>query len=449
MTSQRTHFTDLESASSGDEDKLVIDERPQKARKAAIRNKRVHAISASDDEDEVVPSTSSGIKKPKVEPKKRQYKSPAKPSASSKPISLLLDHNEQRWQKAMDVAMSIFVPLKVDTKDLTMLPDTPTLECFKKASQSFLNEKKIFLAPTFSTHKSIVTIIARFVMDFVLRTSGILSPQGLNLGDNTISWSASGCAIWKHGYDGNNLSCLHGLPMINKETIVEMDVTSENAQRALKENPEKAKITTNRWGRGIVQIKNEDAVCCVHDATALPNSFSAKSCGMAFTEAQKAMQAFRQIMAYQSACYPKMANASSHMLIPLKCDCNWQMQSSPMLGRQICKMTPFNVNSTSSVDKDLIDDPKILATLNNPSIWVFQCCNPVYRSTKANPQKNCDFKLSSTDLVSALQIAKQIWLAYQSSSPPVAIQEFKWNPSYQFQHTILPTSQEDDDDSLF
>lgn len=459
--SQR-HFPELLDSplSSGDEEKLVIDEKPQKGKRPAKIKRHVPVQPISEDEDDYpVASTSSAvsIKRPRNENVEDQFsKIKKKPTTQTTPITkppsmykpIMLDKNEQKWQQAMDITVAMLSPLKVDTKDITLLPDSNTLDYFKKAAQAYINEKKLSIVPTFSSHKSIQTVIARFLFEFVLRTVGIITNYGFTMGDSSFNWSPSGCAAWNHHCD-ESLFCLHGLQMINKEQIFEMDISSENAQKALKENPDRAKITSNRFGRNIVQLKNEDAVCCIHDANSAPNTFSLKSCGMFYSESKKALQAFRQIMAFQKACYPKMPNADSLLLMPIKCECNWPLNPVPILGRQICKITPFNVNSTAGIERAALDDPRLRATVDHPSILVFQCCNPVYRNTRANPQKNCDFKISATDMISALQIAKKIWVHYNSTPPPIMIPEFKWGPQFQVQNTILPTSHDDDDECLF
>ncbi|ULR16495.1 DNA-binding protein [Bat mastadenovirus] len=365
----------------------------------------------------------SGLKKPNME------------AAVPPPPQPLLDAQEQMWQQAMDLAVNICVPLKVDVKDLTLLPDAPTLECLRKAAHAWMQEKKIIPNLTFSTQKSLLTLIARFLLDFIMRSSGLTSAVNI-----------TGCSIWEHGCtEGAGLRCLHGVGMLNKDHVIEMDVNSENGQRALKEQASKAKITTNRWGRSVVQLKNEEARCCLQDAATASGLFSNQSCGMFFSEGPKAEDAFQQIMALQQACYPKMPDANRRLLMPIKCDCNWGQAVMPLLGRQVCKMTPFALSSATNVDKSLVTDPKLLATLNHPHIMVFQCCNPVYRNSKASAQKNCDFKLSAPDVMTALQLAKQMWQSCVEKAAPVYVPEFRWGPEYQYQNTLLPLTYANDD----
>lgn len=430
------------SESSGDEARLVIDE-SAKPKRVARRRKVVtedetpatpegkrkrNKVSESDDEQ---PSTSkAGLKKKPLE---------VSLSPAAKLSRQLLSASELKWQKAMDSAVSILVPLKVDTKELTLLPDSGTMECLKKAAQAWMNERKKFIQLTFSTQKSVQTVMARFILDFILRSADILATD----------WSPTGCVVWEHKCEEDKLYCLHGLPMINKEQVVEMDINSENGQRALKETPERAKIVTNRWGRSVVQVRNTDAMCCFHDMKSSLNNFSPQSCGYFYTDGPKAIQAFRQISAFVKAIYPNMPKAGDLLLMPLVCECNYGYQTLPLLGRQTCKLTPFALSALSNIDRSMVDDAKVLATLNNPAVLVFQCCNPVYRNTKANPQKNCDFKISSPDVVMALQLAKQMWSSLIGTKPAISIPEFKWGPQYRVQNTILPVGQDDPDDALF
>ncbi|ALE15306.1 DBP [bottlenose dolphin adenovirus 2] len=444
--SQHYEPVSVSDISSGDEEKLIID---VEAKPKRLKKRRM-IIDSDENSSEALMENSQDFLPPSKH--KKTDTTPRKPPRKSKttsvePTELLgknkvwrntLNTDELKWQQAMDLAVKLLVAQRVDIKDLTLLPDSPTLECFKRCAQSWLTEKKVFFQLSFSTHKTMIVMVGRFLLDFVLKSAGLKTPN----------WNPSGVVVWKHGCE-ESLKCLHGLTMINKEQIIEMDVGSENAQRALKENPSGTKVVPNRWGRNVVQIKNSNAMACVCDASTAPNNFTNLSCGMFYTDGDKALEAFKQVMAFVQASYPKMQTARSHILFPINCDCNWGNCQIPLLGRQTCKITPFSVNSAHGIDKSQVDDPKILATLNHPSMLVFQCYNPVFRNSKANANKNCDFKISSVDLVAALQLAKRIWMDIIQTPAPVLLPEFKWESKYQVQNTILPTGQEDNDDSLF
>lgn len=356
-----------------------------------------------------------------------------------KDVNSVAAETEHNWQKAMEITMSIFVPLKVDGKGLTLLPDQTTIDCFKKAVNAWLKQEAKFINYTFTNSKTFTTIIARCLLSFVVKSSGMGSQDA----------NPSGIMLWQHGCAGGTLHCLHGSVMISKEQVIEMDVTSENGQRALKQQPEKTRIVQNKWGKQVAQVRNCDAMCCPNDAGCAGNNFSVTSCGTFYTDGAKTLEAFLQITEYQQACYPKMGNrAKNYTLLPVNCECNYG-NSVPMLGRQIPKVTAFSLNNTMSIDKKSIDDKKLLASLEHPVVLVFQCCNPVHKSSRTSTGKNCDFKISAPDLISAIQLAKQMWTKLTRLPAPNKFPEFKWKREYQVQTTILPQDQDDDDDCLF
>lgn len=407
---------------------------PPKSRRRRVSGEyskpRSTAVERAEESDEASkpPSKSPKVKRP--------------PSLSiANPLNKMMA-NEVKYQAAMDVAVSILVPLKVDIKNLTLLPDQPTLECFTKAAQAWMSEKRVSPTLTYTTGKTFKTMVGRLLFSFVTKQAG------LNCGN----WEPSGLALWRHNCSPEKgLHCFHGTPMISKEHMIEMDLASENAQRALKETPQRAKVVANKWGRQVVQLLNNDAACCPHDVACAPGSFSNKSCGMFYTEGLKALTAFSQISAYQRACYPNMSKSEELIVIPVKCDCNWANSPTPIQGRQICKISPFVLNGLSGVDKNQVEDERVLASLNNPAVLVFQCCNPVYRGSKnASSTKNCDFKISAPDLITAVQLAKKIWNDLVKTEPaPLSFAEFKWSPQLQVQNTVLPIGLDDEDDSLF
>lgn len=409
-------------------------------------------VSTSDEEELATPLPPTPPQKKRSESKKKSAPADLKFSTEHSDDEELVvrqpRHGEpgriaseaQKWQEVIETAKLFMTPLKVDTTALTMLFDQATYDCFKKACQAWLHEQGISLNLTYTTQKTFVAAMARFVFDFTMRHCNMVGKPNVNV---------TGASIWTHGCD-SEIKCLHGSAMIQKEQTIEMDVTSENGQRALKEQPQKAKVTTNRWGRNIVQLRNSDALACVHDANSLPGNYNGKSCGMFYNDGTKALQAFRQIMSFQLAAYPKMPYAGTRLLMPLKCDCNYLNTGLPILGRQVCKVTPFVLTTPQGVDESSISDATVLASVRNPALLVFQCCNPVYRGSKGGNQKNCDFKISAPDFINALQMAKRFWSAYFPDAPAkVIIPEFKWSHQYQYQNSILPSSLESRDECLF
>lgn len=344
---------------------------------------------------------------------------------------------ELQWQRAMENAVLLFAGLDVQHEHLTLLPDRGTLDTFAKAAQLWAAEKRIVVNLTYTTTKSFYQVMGRMLFAYVLRSAGV-----------SIDWNPAGLVVWRH-QSADSMHCLHGLRMINKEQVIEMDVNSEAGQKALKDQAARSKVVTNRWNRSVVQLRNEDALCCSEDAGVPGNTCSHRSCGMAFTDGPKAQMALRQISAFQAACYNKMETASTHMVILSACECNYGPSPAPLLGRQVPKMTVFAVNNTENIDRDRVQDGKLLATLEHPALFVFQCCNPVFRASKNTPQKSCDYKISAVDVVSAIQLAKQFWRGAMERDPPMVLPEFKWRKELQYQTTLLPQAYDDKDDSLF
>lgn len=346
--------------------------------------------------------------------------------------------DEQRWQRGIELAMSIFLPLKVDAPDFTLLPTLASVEYFRKAVVAFMKQESKIMSYTFTNPKTFQSMVGRLLLHCVIKKSEI--------GSEEINPSA--LVLWDHKSATERPTCFHGKAMLIKEQVIEMDLNSERGQQAIKEQAEKAKIVANKWGRQVVQLKNSDAVCCVEDAKMTGNNFSGSSCGLSYTEGQKAVVAFRQAGAFQAAYFPSMEDRAKRFIpIPIKCDCNYD-SSAPMLGRQLPKITPFQLNISTSL-ADTVVDPKLVASINNPAVLVFQCCNPVYSKSKPNASKNCDFKISSVDLVAAIQLAKIMWQKLFQETPKIMFPEFVWEAKYQYQTSILPQLQEFTNDPLF
>ncbi|APG53806.1 DBP [simian adenovirus 55] len=344
------------------------------------------------------------------------------------------------WEKGMQLMHTLMEKYSIDKTERAefhFLSHQYTV--YRKICNSWLQDEHKYCPLTFTTNKTFGTMMGRFLHAFVNQYAGIVSEK----------WEPTGCVVWEHRCtesDGE-LRCLHGLSMITKEQLVEMDVTSETGQRALKDSPARAKIVQNRWGRNVVQLRNEDARCCMHDASCGNNVFSSKSCGMFFSEGAKAQQAFKQFEAFMAAAYPHMDKGHKHLLMPLRCECNYLGDAVPRAGRQVCKMTPFSLSHAEDMDTDEVTDPVLRASLRYPTLMVFQCANPVYRNTRASNQINCDFKISAPDVLLALQLTRQLWhdnFNYQETPvPKLVLPEFKWHARYQYKNITLPTAHVD------
>ncbi|AIY35102.1 E2A [simian adenovirus 53] len=342
------------------------------------------------------------------------------------------------WEKGMEVMLMLMEKFHVDNESkgaFKFLPDQGAT--YRKICQTWLNEEHRGLPLTFTSQKTFTEMMGRFLMAYMENYAGVKHK----------SWEATGCAVWEHRNTQQEgvLFCFHGVEMVCKEHVLEMDVTSENGQRALKEQPTRAKVVQNRWGRNVVQLKNEDARCCAEDVTCGNNVFSSKSCGLFYTEGMKAQTAFRQMEAFLRANYPQMQRGQHRILIPLRCDCLNKHDGVPHIGRQMCKLTPFALTNAEDLDVTAVTDATALASINYPSVLVFQCANPVFRNSRGSSGPNCDFKISAPDVMGALQLVRQFWKQNleEVPLPRLAIPEFRWSPRFQYRNVSLPSGHDD------
>lgn len=347
------------------------------------------------------------------------------------------------WEKGMEAMAMLMEKYHVDHDErasFRFLPDQGAV--YKKICTTWLNEEKRGLQLTFSSQKTFQELMGRFLQGYMQAYAGVQQ--------NT--WEPTGCCVWEHQCTEREgeLRCLHGMEMVRKEHLIEMDVTSESGQRALKENPSKAKVVQNRWGRNVVQIKNDDARCCFNDVGCGNNSFSGKSCGLFYSEGTKAQMAFRQIEAFMLADYPHMRQGQKRFLMPVRCECLNKQDGLPRMGRQLCKITPFNLSNVENIDVNEVTDPGALASIKYPCLLVFQCANPVYRNARGNAGPNCDFKISAPDVMGALQLVRQLWGEnFEGPLPRLVIPEFKWHPRLQYRNIALPTNHGDSREEPF
>ncbi|ACJ14519.1 DBP [Murine adenovirus 3] len=352
---------------------------------------------------------------------------------------------EACWQTAREFLHKMCLPLKVDGKQCTFLPNAQTAELFRKLCHSWLLQQKMVPSLTFTTLRSFTMQMGRFVLALLLQASG-LSPT--EAAAHSIA-NVSGVAAWKHASDVT-LHCLHGAVMIAKDHHVDLDVSSEGGQRALKEQGPNAVVTTNRWGRSVVRVKY-DAFVCPMDAGVPFNQPSNKSCGFCFTDGKKALKGFKQIVAFQAALYPQAAGGGEWMLLCLRCECNFGV-AQPILGRQTCRLTPYQLSLAEGLDGGNMD-AVAKASVENPVVLVAQCCNVTFskagKAGGAAAGKTCEWKISSVDLVTAAQLAKKMIHKMLDLPPSLFVPEFKWDPVFSFRSTVLPQGVGDSDLQLF
>lgn len=363
-------------------------------------------------------------------------------SGSSKAVTMLITNPQvdplvSAWEKGMELMNVLMEKYHVENDEKTAFKFLPEQNAvYRKICQTWLNEERRGLSLTFTTQKTFTELMGRFLAAYVETYAGVKHHN----------WNTTGCAVWAHGCTREEgvLRCFHGQEMIQKEQVVEVDVGSENGQRALKEQPSKTKVVQNRWGRSVVQIKNDDARCCAEDVSCGNNMFSSKSCGLFFSEGLKAQIAFKQMQAFLQAEYPQMQRGQQRILIPLRCECLNKKDLVPQLGRQMCKVTPFALSGAEDLKTNEVTDKSALASILHPCVLVFQCANPVYRNSRGSAGPNCDFKISAPDVISALQLVRQFWKEnVEDPLPKLIIPEFKWSTRLQYRNVALPTGHGD------
>ena len=379
------------------------------------------------------------------------------PAAESSPSPPLGPNEEveRRWQLGRDIVEALLSPLKVDCSAVTLLPDKATLEAFRAGAQAWLNQNGCNPQLNYSNKESFAEQMARFL--FQLTLSCIGGEGAASAGGAT---NVTGCAVWvqaeshvsaQEAGTSSVIRCYHNEPMVARDHTVEMDVTSEAGKRALEEQPDRARVTQNRWGRNVVRLTNPDALCCKSDVALAGGAHSAESCGMFFTDGPKLRLALAQSGAYQAACYPSMREAHTRLLAVLRCRCNWHSCASRrpvvQLGRQVCRVSPFQLSAAAQLNPDSFEDPRYQASIRYPALLVFQCCNPVFRRGGASgggrgaEAPTCDWKLSAPDLLNAVQLAKRMWssvIGDRYPLPTLRIPELRWHDSLRYQTALLP-----------
>lgn len=324
---------------------------------------------------------------------------------------------ELDMQMALELCHKLGEHTKVDTQDFDMGPYDQTLwRIFG------VYNKRNKTSQLYSAARSINQVGGRLLY------TAICCKVGLKPAFNT-----SGCVLWEHqwgvGAEGK-VRCLHGDVMPRKENAVELTPSSEAGMNALKEG--KGVLTTNRWGRQSVRVMQDAAAVCVEDLTQKFGNFSKASCGMIFSDSNKARTAMRNAIATTQVAFPGAKN--DHLLfMPVCCECNYGGKSC--LGRQVCKMTPFSLPGLDNVQASDVEASRA-PFLKDPAVFVFQCCN--FSGSKRGSVKSCDFKISYCDLLSCMSSARRLWQEVFGEPMPVQFPVLKWTADLQVKNANIP-----------
>lgn len=120
---------------SGEEEEEVVNVKPTKT------PKKRKVVIASDDEQPLPKKKKQSPQHQQQQQQQQPEEAGKKKNAASKPA----EADDKAWQKAMELALTFLLPLKVSHEALTLLPDSGTHECFRKAAQAWLNERKTFV----------------------------------------------------------------------------------------------------------------------------------------------------------------------------------------------------------------------------------------------------------------------------------------------------------------
>lgn len=336
---------------------------------------------------------------------------------SKKKAAKTSEKQELDMQKAMELCRKLGEFTKVDTNEFDMTPFDQTLwrifGAFNKRSRG---------SQLYSSARTINQVGARLLYAAICNK--------LNLKP---SFNPTGCVLWEHQWGSGSegkVRCLHGDVMPRKENAVELAPSSEMGISAIREG--KGILTTNRWGRQSVRVMHDSAAVCVEDVGVKFGIFSKTSCGMIFSDSNKARTAMRNAIATTQVVFPG-AKTEHLLFMPICCECNYAGKSC--LGRQMCKMTPFSMPGLENIQASDVDVTRA-PFVRDPAVFVFQCCN--FSGSKRSSIKSCDFKISYCDLLSCLSTSRKLWNEVFGEPMPIQFPMLKWGPELQVKNANIP-----------
>lgn len=355
---------------------------------------------------------------------------------------------DANYQTAMKFA-SAMSGLFACQADVNVLP---TSEYWAKLVESYCKKNKPDLRMTISNFKTFYTLTGRFLSTYVYEESGLLC-----------HFDAIGACVWVHHWektdDGLTIRCFHGLKMINKPITYTLSPDSEEANKALQSG--EGKIEKGKNQKDIVKLVNTENIVCPNDKdVTFPVLHANNSCAMNFSNYRKANLAFLHNFHWTAAMFPKAnkADLESKMIIITKCFCNYGAEV-PQIGRQLCKMTAYEIPGSGELDEEQCNSEMLKATAKYKNTFVFQCCNPTFKKSNRNERndlgKHCDFKISLIDVRVAMNISKEMWsktreavAEFEIAEPKLKLPIFSFDPKkHCFKNAIVvdyDISNEDD-----
>lgn len=294
----------------------------------------------------------------------------------------------------------------------------PTSEFWSKLVETYVKKNKPDLCLTISTSKSFYHFTGRLVASYIYAESGL-----------HCHFNALGANIWLHqwGFEKENADfifrCFHGIKMVPKPITYHFSPTSDEGTRAILTGEGKTERGKNQ--KEVVKLTNFNNIVCSADKDCqFPTIHMPTSCGMNFGNKDKAKAAFLHNINWTCAMFPKAKrlDIENKMIIVTKCFCNYGHENI-QIGRQMCKMTAYEIPGANDLEEDSCIDDMMKATAKYKQTFIFQCCNPMTIKSKTNNKadinagKHCDFKLSIIDVRNAMKTSKDIWNKLRETLP--------------------------------
>ncbi|QGQ63234.1 DNA-binding protein [Fowl aviadenovirus D] len=449
-------FSSSEESSPGEdeEEEEAETDRSGMVKDSAPKTTSKKMASSSDDHENAEPAMvdskkkrsakSAGAapsKKPRKEPQEREEidgkKSELDVESDEELERPLSDPVEYGAQKAMKILTTICDRLDIRWQGSTIRPDDAI---WTRIGGTFVRKRHPEFRLTFSSFDSFHNQVGRFLAAMVYGMAE-LEPK----------FVPGGAHVWRHGWEASTNTtpkCLHGNAMFLKPRTVELNPTSEAGKRAIAE--QNGQIEKNRFGKQVVVLRFDRNAVCSRDAdhSGFPYPHVIGSCGMAFSDAAKAVSAMRHDLEWTKALYPnaEKRRAEEHILISTNCNCNYAVQG-PISGRQVCRMIPYKLSGTDDIASDTARSrPDMKAHKKYPHTMVYTCCNPqspsgtdgpTSRSGRKTSDKTCAWRLSAMDLRHAYVFATELVLNAMGVQAPTHVPEFRWHERFGFKTEVI------------